>query len=294
MKILSPMKRATFIIGLLVIANLAYSQKEIKINKGETKTLTASGGTGKIFKWYSGSCGGTFVEQGEKIKVTPPETTTYYGRWEDGSVVSKCIWIKVIVEPIVVEPEPTPNPNPSTEPLPPITIVVNVPIVNSGESTILSYSGGSGKTFKWYSESCGGLLVGEGNDFEVSPTKTTTYYGRWEDGDNVSECQTITVTVVPRGGTTKTYSFGKYEGSLKNGYPEGRGKMTYTKRVQIAKHAKDKDLKTVVHYAEAGDYFDGDWGNGDIVSGSLYDRNGIVKEVIFTSKRPNPYDISND
>ena len=81
---------------------------------------------------------------------------------------------------------------------------------------------------------------------------------------------------------------------MKDGIPEGDGKLTYTRRVQIAKHDKDKNLKPIVRFAEAGDYFEGSWGNGDIVSATLYDSNQNIKEKIFTSKRPAPYDISND
>ena len=86
---------------------------------------------------------------------------------------------------------------------------------------------------------------------------------------------------------TKQYSFGKYVGELKNGIPEGNGKFYYTRRVQIAKH----DTDNPAHYAEAGDWFDGTWGNGDIVSGALYDGNGMIKEIILVSGREWPYDI---
>ena len=85
-----------------------------------------------------------------------------------------------------------------------------------------------------------------------------------------------------------------YEGYLKNSYPEGDGKATYKCKGQIAKQDKDTNLNPKIHAIEAGDYFVGSWGNGDIVSGTLYDRNGNIKEKIFTSKRPNPYDICND
>jgi hypothetical protein len=88
----------------------------------------------------------------------------------------------------------------------------------------------------------------------------------------------------------KIYASGKYTGKLKNNIPEGDGKMTYNRRVQIAKH----DTEHPPHYAESGDYFIGSWGNGDIVSGSLYDRNGNVKEKILAPKRFNPYDINKD
>ena len=83
---------------------------------------------------------------------------------------------------------------------------------------------------------------------------------------------TITKPVVTKASVTKVYSFGKYVGSLKNGIPEGDGKMTYNRRVQIAKH----DTQNPAHYAEQGDYFDGSWGNGDIVSGYLYHSDGRI------------------
>lgn len=89
---------------------------------------------------------------------------------------------------------------------------------------------------------------------------------------------------------TKQYSFGKYVGELKNGIPEGNGKFYYTRRVQIAKH----DTDNLAHYAEAGDWFDGTWGNGDIVSGALYSKDGKIKEKIFAPKRFNPYDLNSD
>jgi hypothetical protein len=88
----------------------------------------------------------------------------------------------------------------------------------------------------------------------------------------------------------KTYPFGKYVGSLKDDYPEGDGKMYYNRRVQIAQH----DMEKPPHFAEAGDWFDGSWGNGDIVSGALYDKNGHIKERILAPKRFNVYDISKD
>jgi len=96
------------------------------------------------------------------------------------------------------------------------------------------------------------------------------------------------------GTKTKTYSFGIYEGETKSGYPEGQGIMRYTRRVQIAKHDRDRNLRVIIRYAEAGDYFDGSWGNGDIVSGLLYDKDGYVKELINAPKRFNVYDISKD
>jgi len=83
----------------------------------------------------------------------------------------------------------------------------------------------------------------------------------------------------------KTYSFGKYSGSLKNGIPEGEGTMYYTRHTQIAKHASNP------YYAESGDVFVGTWGNGDIVNGKLFDKNNNMKATILAGRRPNPYNI---
>ena len=90
------------------------------------------------------------------------------------------------------------------------------------------------------------------------------------------------------GDNEKTYPFGKYVGKLVNGRPDGQGTMTYTRRVQIAKHARQE------YHAEAGDIFVGTWGNGDIVNGNLYDSQNNQKAAILAGKRPNPYDISKD
>lgn len=94
-----------------------------------------------------------------------------------------------------------------------------------------------------------------------------------------------------KGSGTIQYSFGKYVGELKNGIPEGNGTMYYNRHIQIAKH----DTKNPPHFAEAGDYFVGSWGNGDIVVGRLYSKDGKEKYEIFDSgKRFNPYDLNSD
>lgn len=72
----------------------------------------------------------------------------------------------------------------------------------SGQSTTLTLNGGgggTGETIKWYAGGCGsGGAVATGNNQSVSPTTTTTYYGRYEDGAPCSYnsgCASVTVTV---------------------------------------------------------------------------------------------------
>lgn len=168
-----------------------------------------------------------------------------------------------------------PIPPKHQEPTPPIHVIVNIQTISNGESTILSYSGGNGEIFKWYIGGCGETLVGEGNNLKVSPTETTIYYGRWEDGDKVSDCQTIiTVTVKETDNkpSTKIYSYGTYVGELVNEVPDGLGTMKYNKRMQITKHCSPN------YWADEGDSFTGIWRNGEIVSGKLVDKNGKPKD----------------
>jgi len=71
-----------------------------------------------------------------------------------------------------------------------------------GKSTTLTLQGGGGgnnETVRWYTSSCGGTLVGSGNPLTVSPTVTTTYYGRYEDATPCSyftTCSMKTVNII--------------------------------------------------------------------------------------------------
>ncbi|MBN2779237.1 MAG: right-handed parallel beta-helix repeat-containing protein [Bacteroidales bacterium] len=85
----------------------------------------------------------------------------------------------------------------TVSPLPtaPTSVSASVDPICVGDATELSYIGGSGTTFGWYTSSCGGTLVGTGNNLSVSPVATTTYYGRWENACGNSTCESVTVTV---------------------------------------------------------------------------------------------------
>jgi len=67
-----------------------------------------------------------------------------------------------------------------------------------GYSVNLGITGGTlgtGGSWKWYTGSCGGTLVGTGSSLTVSPTSTTTYYVRAEGDCNNTACQQVTVTI---------------------------------------------------------------------------------------------------
>ena len=87
----------------------------------------------------------------------------------------------------------------------PTAIAAAPSIICSGSSTTLTLSGGGGgtaETIKWYTGSCGGTLVGTGNNLVVSPTSNTTYYGRYENAapcNFVTTCLQVTVNVTTSG-----------------------------------------------------------------------------------------------
>ena len=67
-----------------------------------------------------------------------------------------------------------------------------------GQDAVLTQLGGmlsAGGNFKWYTDSCGGTLIGNGPSTVVSPTDTTTYFLRTEDSCGVSTCLSITLFI---------------------------------------------------------------------------------------------------
>ena len=63
-------------------------------------TLSAVGGSGTTFNWYSGSCAGTLEGSGTTLMITTPVvTTTYYGSWTTSCGTSTCVSTTVTVVP---------------------------------------------------------------------------------------------------------------------------------------------------------------------------------------------------
>ena len=77
---------------------------------GSSTTLTLNGGgggTGETIHWYTGSCGGTSAGTGNGLLVSPMATTTYYGRYEDGSPCnysSACQSVTITVDTTSADP----------------------------------------------------------------------------------------------------------------------------------------------------------------------------------------------
>ncbi len=78
---------------------------------------------------------------------------------------------------------------------------------------------------------------------------------------------------------TLNLSGGTYVGSIKDGKADGKGKMTYSSRTLISKYDSQK------RYAEAGQYIDGAWKNGELNVGNLFNSDGSNVGLIMIGAR---------
>lgn len=88
--------------GTPSIAPSGASASPNNICSGNSTTLTVIGGslgTGALWKWYSGACGGTLVGTGSTVIVNPTSTTTYYVRAEGACNSTSCANVTVNVSP---------------------------------------------------------------------------------------------------------------------------------------------------------------------------------------------------
>ena len=77
---------------------------------------------------------------------------------------------------------------------------------------------------------------------------------------------------------TITVNGNKYTGEVRNGKPDGRGRLTFTAHERIS----ESDMKSTM--SEPGDYLDGKWNNGELERGTLYDKSGNKKTTIIIGR----------
>jgi len=144
---------------------------------GFSTTLTATGTltTGATWKWYSGSCGGTYIGNGSSITVSPTVNTTYYLRAES----SVCGNSSCVSKTIAVTTAPT------------ISGYSNPSSICSGQSITLNASGAS--SYTW---SGNGLQSSSGSSVIAIPTTTgTNVYTVTGTSNGCSSTNTVNVTV---------------------------------------------------------------------------------------------------
>ena len=103
---------------------------------------------------------------------------------------------------------------------------------------------------------------------EVKETKPQT------EAKKVTPAQDRASSTSETKAVTGTYNYGyaMYTGQLKNGKPNGRGKLVFS-----ASHSDN-----VRNYnAEAGDYIEGNFTNGSLDNGSLYKKDGTKVKTIY-------------
>ncbi len=149
-----------------------------------TATLTAAGGIGSTYEWYTGSSGGSPIYTGSSY-VTPAITTntTYFVSSSNGTCISDRTPVTVSVTAGSTVPG---------------SVSSSAASVCTGGTSTLTLSGGSlatGDSWQWYSGSCGGTAAGTGNSIVVSPGSTTVYYARAEGSCGNSACVSTTVNV---------------------------------------------------------------------------------------------------
>jgi hypothetical protein len=136
-------------------------------------------GTG--IKWYSASTGGSALAS---TTVLTNGAHYYASQTVSGCESFSRLDVTAIVNSSSVAP----------------TAITGTTAICNGNSTTLNLSGGTagtGAVAKWYSDSCGGTLVGTGTSITVSPASTTTYYVRYEGTCNTTSCASTTVVVNP-------------------------------------------------------------------------------------------------
>ncbi|KAF5048080.1 hypothetical protein DSECCO2_453790 [anaerobic digester metagenome] len=129
---------------------------------GASATLTAGGGD--TYNWSSG------LGSGNIKNVTPSSTTTYTVTVANASGCSSTATATIMVNAI-------PN----------ISISPSLPSLCTGQSTILTGTGGS--TYSWNQG------LGTGNNFTVIPASTTTYQVTGTDANGCSNSASITISV---------------------------------------------------------------------------------------------------
>jgi len=136
------------------------------INTGSSTTLSVSGGSlgaGGSWKWYSGSCGGTYVGTGSSITVAPGSTTAYYVRAEGSCNTTACASVTVTVNACLSSTGSCYTTNGSVQ--------------NNTFVWISVYNGAlaPGATWQWrMDDPTTGTILGTGTGVSVFPRSNTT------------------------------------------------------------------------------------------------------------------------
>ncbi len=160
---------------------------------GSSTTLTALGatlGTGANYQWGTGSVVGTSPIVGatsSTLTVSPGSSTTYWVQIQN--TTSPCTATTSGLTKVI---------NVSQLSVAAATATKSKNNICPGISVSLGITGGSlgtSASWKWYTGSPGGTLVGTGAALTVTPLVTTTYYVRAEGSCNTTVDRSVTITI---------------------------------------------------------------------------------------------------
>lgn len=136
----------------------------------------------------------------------------------------------------------------------------------------------------------GGFFIFRGDSKKTSETGTQSevvdQQGKGEKPTDpvIPEIPDNVNTVVNGNGYLKL-SYGLYSGDIKDGYPHGQGRLTYSKERQINRY----DMKK--RKASAGEYIIGEFQRGFFIQGRLYKANGeLIGSVMIGTAPGETYD----
>lgn len=92
---------------LPVVPTAISDRNNICSDDGGNISLSVTGGSGTTVRWFTGSCGGTDIGTGNPLVITsPPSSTTYYARYENGCGTSTCspVTVTVYATPSITNP----------------------------------------------------------------------------------------------------------------------------------------------------------------------------------------------
>lgn len=177
----------TISLDLNSTAASSISASETTICAGENVVLTVSGGTlgtGAVWEWYSGSCGGSPVGTGSSVTLTPSASLSYFVSAEGDCNTTTCVSVDITVNTFSTDPSS-------------ITASVN-PICEGSSSTLTVNGGtlGTGADWVWYVGACGtGTSIGTGLSVSGTPPSTQTFYVGAEGDCNNSACVSLELVV---------------------------------------------------------------------------------------------------
>jgi hypothetical protein len=163
------------------------------ICSGSSTTLTALGGvlgTGANYQWGTGAVVGVNPIVGatsSTLTVSPSSTTTYWVQIQNGTApcsatTSGLTKLITVSQLSVAATGATKDKN---------NICPGIPVtLNTVGGTL-----GTSASWKWYTGSPGGTLIGAGTSIVVTPAVTTTYYVRAEGSCNTTADQSVTVFI---------------------------------------------------------------------------------------------------